>query len=142
MLIRVQLFVTPTDYTVHRILQARILDQVIFPFSKGSSQPRDQTQVSHIAGSLFTSWATREHKNTGVGSLSLLQGIFPAQELNQGFLHCKQILYQLSSKGTLLKYIGSIYWQKHFLNNQEVYLSNSDTEEKKLTSFGKHIAGS
>ena len=35
-------------------------------------------------------------KNTGVGSLSLFQGIFPAQELNQGLLHCKWILYQLS----------------------------------------------
>ena len=35
-------------------------------------------------------------KNPGVGSLSLLQGIFPTQELNQGFLHCRWILYQLS----------------------------------------------
>ena len=35
-------------------------------------------------------------KNTGVGSLSLLQRIFPTQELNQGLLHCRQILYQLS----------------------------------------------
>ena len=35
-------------------------------------------------------------KNTGVGSLSLLQGIFPTQELNQGLLHCRWILYQLS----------------------------------------------
>ena len=35
-------------------------------------------------------------KNTGVGSLSLLQGIFPTQEFNQGLLHCRQILYQLS----------------------------------------------
>ena len=37
----VQLFVTPMDYTVHGILQARILEWVAFPFSKGSSQPRD-----------------------------------------------------------------------------------------------------
>ena len=35
-------------------------------------------------------------QNTGVGSLSLLQGIFPTQELNRGLLHCRQILYQLS----------------------------------------------
>ena len=48
------------DYTVHGILQARILEWVVFPFSRGSSQPRDQTQVSHIAGGFFTSWATRE----------------------------------------------------------------------------------
>ena len=50
----------PMDYTVHGILQARILEWVAFPFSRGSSQPRDQIQVSHIAGAFFTSWATRE----------------------------------------------------------------------------------
>ena len=53
----------PMDYTVHGILQARILEWVAFPFSRGSSQPRDRTQVSHIAGGFFTSWITREaHK--------------------------------------------------------------------------------
>ena len=50
----------PMDYTVHGILQVRILEWVAFPFSRGSSQPRDQTQVSCIAGEFFTSWATRE----------------------------------------------------------------------------------
>ena len=52
---RVQLFATPTDYTVHGILQARILEWVAFPFSRGSSQPRGQTRVSHIAGGFSTS---------------------------------------------------------------------------------------
>ena len=46
--------------TVHGILQARILEWVAFPFSRGSSQPRDQTQVSRIAGRFSTSWAARE----------------------------------------------------------------------------------
>ena len=50
----------PMDYTVHGILQARILEWVAFPFTRRSSQPRDRTQVSHIAGGLFTSWVTRE----------------------------------------------------------------------------------
>ena len=45
----------PMNYTVHGILQARILDWVAIPFSKGSSQARDRTQVSHIAGVFFTS---------------------------------------------------------------------------------------
>ena len=53
------------DYTVHGILQARILEWVAVPFSRGSSQPRDQTQVSHIAGGFFTSWATREALHGG-----------------------------------------------------------------------------
>ena len=48
------------DYIVHGIVQARILEWVAFPFSRGSSQPRDQTQISLIAGRFFTSWATRE----------------------------------------------------------------------------------
>ena len=45
----------PMDYTVHGILQARILEWIAFPFSSGSSQPRDQTQVSGLAGGFFIS---------------------------------------------------------------------------------------
>ena len=44
----------------HGILQARILEWVAIPFCRGSSQPRDWTWVSRIAGELFTVWATRE----------------------------------------------------------------------------------
>ena len=50
----------PMNYTVPGILQARIPEWVAVPFSKESSQPRDQTQVSGIAGGFFTSWAARE----------------------------------------------------------------------------------
>ena len=90
------------DYTVHGILQARILEWVTFPFSGRSPQPRGQTQVSHISGRFFTSWTTREAQEYGVGSLSFLQGIFPTQELNQGLLHCRRILYQLNYEGNSL----------------------------------------
>ena len=45
----------PVDYTVHGILQARILEWIAFPFSRGSSKPRNPTQVSCIAGGFFTS---------------------------------------------------------------------------------------
>ena len=48
----------PMDYTVYGILQARILEWVAFPFSRVSSQPRDWTQVSCVAGGFFPSWAT------------------------------------------------------------------------------------
>ena len=48
------------DYTVHEILQARTLEWVAIPLSRGFSQPRDGTQVSCIAGGFFTSWATGE----------------------------------------------------------------------------------
>ena len=45
----------PIDYTVHGILQARILEWGAFPFSRGSSRPKDRTQGSRIAGRFFTS---------------------------------------------------------------------------------------
>ena len=49
-------------------------------------------------------------KNTGVGSLSLLQGIFPTQEMNLGLLHCRTILYQLSYQGIRIVFqIMAIY---------------------------------
>ena len=51
---------SPPDSSVHGILQARILEWVAIPFSRGSSQPRDQTWVSCIAGRFFTNWATRK----------------------------------------------------------------------------------
>ena len=100
---RVQLFATLRT-VAHQAplsvgtLQARILEWVAMFSSRASSQPRYQTQVSCIASGFFTIWATREAhcKNTGVSSLSLLQGISLTQESNWGLLHCRQILYQLS----------------------------------------------
>ena len=62
------------DYPVHGILQARILEWVAFTFSRGSSQCRDQTQVSHIAGGFFTSWATREANLAYIESIYMLGG--------------------------------------------------------------------
>ena len=46
--------------SVHGIFQARVLEWIAISFSRGSSQPRNWTQVSHIAGRRFTIWATRE----------------------------------------------------------------------------------
>ena len=63
----------PMDYTVHGILQARIVDWAAFPFSWESSQPRDQTQVSHIACDSLPAEPQWKPKNTGVASLSLNQ---------------------------------------------------------------------
>ena len=50
---------SPPGFSVHGILQARILEWVASSFSRGSSRPRDQTQVSHIAGRCFNLWATK-----------------------------------------------------------------------------------
>ena len=58
----------------HGILQARILEWVAVPFYRGSSQPRDQTQVSRIAGRFFTSWATREEYTRQINNAKLPSG--------------------------------------------------------------------
>ena len=78
------------DYTVHGILQARILDWVAVPFSRGSCWPMDRTQVSHIAGELFTSWATRE-AHLYVRTLHIDVRQKPTQ-------HCKAIILRLQLK--------------------------------------------
>ena len=51
---------SPLGSSVHGIFQARVLEGVAISFSRGSSRPRDWTQVSHVAGRRFTNWATRE----------------------------------------------------------------------------------
>ena len=98
-----------TPWTVARqaplssIFQARILEWVAVFFSRGSSQPRNWIQVSSIVGDSLPAEPPGKHKDAGVGGLSLLQLIIPTQELNRGLLHCWQILYQLSYRGSPLK---------------------------------------
>ena len=84
--------------TFHGVLQARILERVTFLFSRGSSQPRDRTHVSYIAGDSLPAEPQGQPKNTGVSGLSLLQWIFQTQELNRGLLHCGE------SNGNPLQY--------------------------------------
>ena len=66
----------PVDHNIHGILQARTLEWVAFPFSRGSSQPRDRTRVSHIGGRRFTQiqpsecgvacvWVTEKEREVG-----------------------------------------------------------------------------
>ena len=56
---------------------------------------------------LYSPWNS-PGQNAGVGSLSLLQGIFPTQESSQGLLHCRRILYQLSSQGSPRPWLYSV----------------------------------
>ena len=57
---------SPPGSSIHGILQARILEWVAISFSRGSLQPRDQTQVSHIAGRRFNLWTVRSVRWPGV----------------------------------------------------------------------------
>ena len=80
----VWLFVTPMDYIVHGILQARILEWVAITSSRWSSQPRDWTQVSCIVGEFFTSWATREAQEYWSGQLIPSPADLPDPEIELG----------------------------------------------------------
>ena len=90
--------------TVQGILQARILERVEFPFSRESSclpslgdlsNPGIEPRSPALQADSFPAEPQGKPKTIGVGSLSLLQQIFPSQESNQGLLHCRWILYQL-----------------------------------------------
>ena len=92
----------PMDYSlpgssVHGVLQARILEWVL-PFSPPGDLPDPGIEPGSPAlqaDSLLPE-PRGNPKNSGVGSHSLLQGIFLTQGLNLGLLHCRQILYHLS----------------------------------------------
>ena len=72
---------SPPGSSVHEVFQARILERVAISFSMGSSQSRDQTQVSCIAGRFFTIWATREALLTRVFT------IWAISKTHMGLLH-------------------------------------------------------
>ena len=84
------------DYMVQGILQARIPEWVAFPFARGLPNPGIEPRSPTLWVDSLPAEPQGKPKNTGVGSLFLLQWIFQTQELNQGLLHCKWILYQLS----------------------------------------------
>ena len=97
-----QLFPTlcdPMDYRVHGILQTRVLKRVAVPFSRGSYPGIKLKSPAFQADSLPAEPPVKP-KNTGVGSLSLLQAIFLTQESNQILLPCGWILHQLSYQGS------------------------------------------
>ena len=95
------------DYLVHGILQARILEWVAFPFSKGSSQPGDRTQVFHTAGRFFASWAPREAQEHWSGYLIPSPGDLPDPGIEPGSpaLQTDSLLTELWGKPNLLKLI-------------------------------------
>ena len=84
------------DYTVHGILQARILEWVAFPFSRDLPNSGIEPRSLALQADSLPAEPQGKPKNTRVGNLSLLQQISPTQESNPGLLHCWWILYQLS----------------------------------------------
>ena len=109
-----------------------ILERVAMLSSRGSSQPRDWTQVSRIAG---TSEPPGKPKNTGVESLPLIQGNFLKQESNRGLLHCRQILYQLSYLGSPVPQYISCKFIKRYWRTARI----EKKKKKKKGLFPKFI---
>ena len=132
----------PPGSSVHGILQARILEWVAMPSFRGSSQPGIESRSLALQADSLPSETPRKPKDPGVGSLSLLWGIFPAQELKRGLLHFRQILYQLSYQGSPLTAESTIrqIWgdivvkiQQNSLPLQSLYLTGNNC-------FYKHIS--
>ena len=121
------------DYTGHRILQARILEWGTVPFSRGSYQPRDQTQVSHVASRCFTSWATREATKC-IGQLK--QWFLTSVGLDMSFM---ETIFQLT--GWCWGCFGDDISTLHLLCtlflslSHQLHLRSSGISSQKLGSF-------
>ena len=102
----------PMDCRIHPRgnLQAKVLEWVApFPSPGDLPRPGIKPRSPTLQVNSLPTEPQGKPKNTGVGSLSLLQWIFPTQELDGGLLHCRQLLYQMS-------YLGSQYANYLLLN--------------------------
>ena len=95
----------PMDYTVHGILQARILEWVAFPSSGDGLNPGIKPRSPALQADSLPAEPQAKPKNTRVGNLSPLQWIIPTQESNQDLLCYRWILYQLSCQGSPQLYL-------------------------------------
>ena len=84
------------------ILQARILEWFACPSPGGLPNPGIEPRSPALQEDSLPAELPEKPMNTGVGTLSFLQEIFPTQGSNPSLVHCRQILYQLSYQGSLI----------------------------------------
>ena len=89
----------PLGSSIPRILQARILEWVTIPFSRGSSQPKDWTQVSFITGKFFTIWTTKE--------IILYEWCYPSEHLK---IFSYNLVFSTSVAENLAVLFSFLYW--------------------------------
>ena len=128
---------SPPGSSVHGILQARILEWVAMPSSRGSSQPRDQTQVSCTGGRFFTIWATREAHHLHSSQTSVCLQYVSQFSLLKKFweivrIHNFTILRIVKEKET--PGIHKLVWQSH-LGHEFSYLIKNFTTYKFQTKL-------
>ena len=98
--ILVRLFATPWTIQSMEFSRPEYWSGWPFPSPGNLPSPRVEPRSPALQVDSLPAEPPGKPKNPGVGSLSLLQWIFPTQELNQGLLHCRQILYQQSYQGS------------------------------------------
>ena len=108
------------------ILRARILEGVAMPSSRGFPNTGIEPRSPALQADSLLSEPPGKPMNTGMGSLSILQGNFPAQELNRGLLHCRWILYQLSYQGSPLFLLHVFKFRVCCLNSVDNKLSTEE----------------
>ena len=118
-------------FSVHKDSPGKNTGVGCMPSSWGSSQPRSPA----LQADSLPSEPPGKPKNTGVRSLSLLQGIFPTQESNWGFPHCKQILYQLTYQESPSWILGFIMYYIRFEN---IFSILQVVQTFLITSFDAH----
>ena len=124
---------SPPGASVHGILQARTLKRVAIPFSRGSSQLRDWSQVSCIAGRFFTIWATRKG-SVLVSNVMVGKDMLEKQDIPSWFWTDSTV-----RRYTSLSSSESIYWSKvKSLCLREQSKSTSENRLKSLFFFGQN----
>ena len=113
----------PIDCVAHQasqsvgILQARLLEWVAIPFSRRSSQPKDQTHISCIESRFFTLWATREAQNSRVGPSQIINQVIN-KYLAAGTWAC--VRGEVNYKTSVRKNLIFIYWFFFFKPRREI----------------------
>ena len=134
------------DYIIHGIFQVRILEWVAFPFSRGSSQLRDQTQVSCIAGEFFTSWTIREAQEYWSGQPTPSPADLPDPGIEPGspalqvdFLPTELALSNewtslVAQMVKHLPWVGKISWRRKW-KPTPVFLPGESHEQRSLVGY-------
>ena len=108
------------DFNMYYILLNLAVDKDSFPGGSDDKESESESLSSVVSDALqphglYSPWNSLG-QNTGVGSLSFLQGIFPSQESNPGLPHCRQILYHLIHKGSprILEWVSNPFSRGSF----------------------------